>query len=108
MAGADDAGDAEHQAVVEERVERKQASGDAPGKGDAADIDVVRHDGGRNYRLNTQDVFGPHLVFVEVGDGVRAKVLGEVHHTVLWTHESDDCTKSRGGDRDRCCQQNVD
>jgi len=92
MAGADDAGNAKHEAVVEEGVEREQASGNAPGKSDTADVDVVRHDGGRDDRLNGQYVFGPHLVLVEVRNGVRAEVLGEEHDAVVGTHDCNDCT----------------
>ena len=104
VAGADDADDADHEAVVEEGVQREQAGGDASGEGEAADKDVVRHDGRGGLRFDAEDALRPHPVLIEVGDGVRTEVLGEEHHAVVGTNDGDDRSEGRGSDGDRRCQ----
>jgi len=107
VAGTDDSDDTEHEAVVEERKQREQAGGDASGEGEAADEDVVRHDFGRGLRFDAKDAFRPHLVLVEVGDGVGAEVLGEEHDAIVGADDCDDCAEGCGSDGDRRCQQDV-
>ena len=90
---ADDRDGAEHEAVVEERVEGEEACGDASGEGEEADRDVVGHDAGGGLGFDAEDAVGPHLVLIEVGDLVGA----EEHDAEVWAEHDDEGSEEAGG-----------
>ena len=93
---ADDRDGAEHEAVVEERVEGEEAGRDASGEGEEADGDVVGHDAGGGLGLHAEDAVGPHLVVVEVGDALGA----EEHDAEVGAKHDDERAEQAGGDAD--------
>jgi len=93
---ANDGDGSEHEAVVEEGVEGEEAGGDSSGEGEEADHDVVGHDAGGGFGLDAEDAVGPHLVVVEVGDGLGA----EEHDTEVGADHDDEGSESAGEQAD--------